>query len=220
MHPSNTDPLTGLLARQAFLDIFTQAIPQAGDERPLSLAFIDVDTFLDINAAYGRSGGDQVLKTIAALLQETMNGEGVTVSRYGGDEFVVLFEGVEREKAFLNLEGVRARVEQNSIPNPGGQSITGVTISAGVASYPIDGRTPEELLRKADQALYRAKVAGRNQVKLAYEEKMIPKTTLFTQTQLERLANLASELGRNESELLRLALDDLLAKYGLTKIEP
>jgi hypothetical protein len=74
-------------------------------------------------------------------------------------------------------------------------------------------------LRKADQALYRAKASGRNQIRLAYEERMVPKTTHYTQTQLERLSKLAQERGVNEADLLREAMDDFLTKYGVNDIE-
>jgi hypothetical protein len=75
------------------------------------------------------------------------------------------------------------------------------------------------LLRKADQALYRVKDTGRNKIRLAYEERMVPKTTHYTQTQLERLSKLASERGVGEADLLREALDNLLTKYGVNDIE-
>jgi len=88
-----------------------------------------------------------------------------------------------------------------------------------ISTYPIDSQTGPDLLRKADQALYRAKDTGRNKIRLAYEERMIPKTTHYTQTQLERLSKLAAERGINEAELLREAMDDLLTKYGVTDIE-
>jgi predicted signal transduction protein with EAL and GGDEF domain len=97
--------------------------------------------------------------------------------------------------------------------------VPGVPICGGLASFPIDGRARSELLRKADQALYRAKVDGRNRIRLAYEEKMVPKTTHYTQTQLERLAKLAGEQGAGEAEMLREALDDLLTRYGVNDIE-
>jgi predicted signal transduction protein with EAL and GGDEF domain len=94
-----------------------------------------------------------------------------------------------------------------------------LSITGGVASFPIDGRTRSELIRKADQALYRAKQNRRNTIRLAYEERMVAKTAHFTQTQLERLSKLAEERKAGEAKLLREALDDLLSKYGLTDIE-
>ena len=99
------------------------------------------------------------------------------------------------------------------------QTIQGIFISSGVASFPMDGRTENELFRKADHALYRAKAGGRNQIRLAYEERMVPKTTHYTQTQLERLSKLAEERGVNEADLLREAMDDFLTKYGVNDIE-
>ena len=83
----------------------------------------------------------------------------------------------------------------------------------------MDGRTENELFRKADHALYRAKASGRKQIRLAYEERMVPKTTHYTQTQLERLSKLAEERGVNEADLLREAMDDFLTKYGVNDIE-
>jgi len=89
----------------------------------------------------------------------------------------------------------------------------------GIASCPVDGNAADELLRKADQALYRAKLAGSNQVLLAQDERMVPKTTHYTETQLERLSNLAEEMEVKEARLLREALDDIIKKYKLTGIE-
>ena len=83
----------------------------------------------------------------------------------------------------------------------------------------MDGRTENELFRKVDHALYRAKTSGRKQIRLAYEERMVPKTTHYTQTQMERLSKLAAERGVNEADLLREAMDDFLTKYGVNDIE-
>jgi predicted signal transduction protein with EAL and GGDEF domain len=82
----------------------------------------------------------------------------------------------------------------------------------------MDGHLKSELLRKAAQALYRAKVTGRGKIRLAYDEKMVPKTSHYTQTQLERLTKLAGERQVGEAELLREALDDLLTKDGVDQI--
>lgn len=99
------------------------------------------------------------------------------------------------------------------------EHIPGISISVGVASFPIDGRSEHELLRKADQALYRAKVAGRNHVRLSYEERMLPMTSHYIQTQLERLSKLSEERSVSEVDQLREAMDDLLTKYGVNGIE-
>ncbi len=211
-----TDPLTGLHTRAVFEANFSALLQSASEQdEPLSLAFLDIDHFLTINEQFGHAGGDQVLIGLANLLTEESDSTTI-VARYGGDEFALLFPGMVREQVFLILEKIRAKVE--STPNIGGVA-TPLTITAGIASYPIDGNTESEIFRKADQALYRAKVTGRNLIRLAYEEKMAPKTSHYTLTQLERLSRLAKEEGVGEAVLLREALDDLLIKYAFNKIE-
>jgi diguanylate cyclase len=221
MPPSSMpiDDLTGLLSRKGFNEAFSRLISQAqAEETPLSLALIDVDHFLKVNERWGHAGGDAVLCALAQVIKE-FAGNQARISRYGGDEYALLFPGLEREQAFLMVEQIRAAVASLQIPLDQGGPITDISITAGLASFPIDGRTQAELARKADAALYRAKKASRNTVRLAYEERMVTKTTHFTLTQLERLSRLAEERAAGEAELLREALDDLLNKYGLTDIE-
>jgi len=218
---TQTDDLTGLLTRKAFREAFTAALSTARSsdaEQPLALGFIDIDNFLRINQDYGHVSGDEVLAAVAQILRQSI-GAGDLPGRYGGDEFAVLLVGREREQAFLLMEKLRLAVSQAAIQTRRGETIPGLAISAGIAAFPVDGRTEAELLRKADQALYRAKVAGRNQVRLAYEEKMVPKTAHFTQTQLERLSLLAEAHKTSDADLLREAVDDLLTKYGVNDIE-
>ncbi len=212
----SVDPLTGLLNRNTFDDEFKIHMQSAGESgRPISLAFLDIDLFLQINETFGHAGGDQVLQSVSAILQEQAGEEAIT-ARYGGDEFALIFPNTEREQAFLTMERIRSEVEtQENF----GEVITQITITGGIAAYPIDGSSESEILRKADQALYRAKKTGRNSIRLAYEEKMAPKTSHFTLTQLERLSNLSKEEGVGEAVLLREALDDLLIKYGTNDIE-
>ena len=215
------DDLTGLFSRKAFLEQFSKMLLQAKSslqEAPLSLVLTDVDKFKSINDQYGHVTGDNVLLAVAQVIQEFAGKESL-IGRYGGDEFVIVFPNEEREQAFLKLEQIRQAIAQHELKTPEGGVINGVPISAGVASFPVDGRTENELWRKADHALYRAKVGGRNQIRLAYEERMVPKTTHYTQTQLERLSKLAEERGVNEADLLREAMDDFLTKYGVNDIE-
>lgn len=128
---------------------------------------------------------------------------------------------MERESSFLTLEMVRRAVESRGNFKEGDTAYElQITLSAGIASYPVDGRSEAELLRKADQAMYRAKEMGGNQVRLAYEERMVPKTSHYTQTQLERLSRLSEKEGVGEAVLLREALDNLLLKYRVTDINP
>ncbi len=215
------DDLTGLFNRKAFIDQFSEFLAKARtgpQETPLSVVVMDVDKFKAINDRYGHVTGDSVLVAVAQAIQKQV-GNDALVGRYGGDEFVIVFPGEEREQAFLAVEQIRQALGKIELGVPQGSSIKGIPISAGVASFPVDGRTENELWRKADHALYRAKVGGRNQIRLAFEERMVPKTTHYTQTQLERLSRLAEQRGVNEADLLREAMDDFLTKYGVNDIE-
>jgi len=199
------DDLTGLFSRRGFLERFGEALANSKanlQEIPLSLALLDVDHFFKVNEQYGHVTGDQVLVAVAEVIK-THTGTNALVGRYGGDEFVIVFPGEEREQAFLKMEKIRQELSQRELITGDKQTIQGIFISGGVASFPMDGRTENELFRKADHALYRAKAGGRNQIRLAYEERMVPKTTHYTQTQLERLSKIAEERGVNEADLLR-----------------
>ncbi|HWQ05550.1 MAG TPA: GGDEF domain-containing protein [Longilinea sp.] len=217
---NTTDTLTGLLNRKSFNELFDEALGKhKASEAPLSLAFIDIDHFLQINETHGHPAGDAVLAAVAAILRQGA-GEQAAVCRYGGDEFAILFPETERELAFLLVEKMRAAMAERPIATgQEAERIQGISISAGIACAPIDGRLKSELFRKADQALYRAKATGRAKVRLAYDERMVPKTSHYTQTQLERLSKLSAERQAGEAELLREALDDLIAKYGVNEIE-
>lgn len=221
------DPLTHFLRRTAFDDFFKSALAESmKSNNSFSLAFLDIDHFLAVNENFGHSGGDLVLETVSEKIRQVTGAEATAApaepvaGRYGGDEFVIYFPNLEREGALLLMERLRAEIEAfSNYQNDDNSFETQITISCGIASYPVDGNTANELLRKADQALYKAKKTGRNRIKLAYEERMVPKTAHFTMTQLERLSQLAEEQGVGEAVLLREALDDLLSKYGVTKIE-
>jgi len=218
--PPQADELTGLLTRKAFHEILDTILAKAkGSDEPISLAFIDIDNFLKINTDYGHTIGDEVLRKFAELVQQNAGSEGLPV-RYGGDEFVIIFPGVEREQVFLAMEKLRLEAAHTTFKiGENRASLEGIALSAGISCYPMDGRLKSELLRKADQALYRVKTTGGAKVRLAYDERMVPKTSHYTQTQLERLTKLAAERQAGEAELLREALDDLIAKYGVNEIE-
>lgn len=209
------DHLTGLATRKAFEEELKASILRATQsDLPLSLAFVDIDQFKYLNDSLGHAYGDSVIKAIANTINE-MCKTHAKVFRYGGDELALILPDTEREQAFLFVEKIRNAVDAMESLYDGKNSIKAhVTISAGISAIPIDAQDENELLRKADQAIYKAKATGRNKIVLAFEEKMAPKTSHYTQTQLERLSDLAKEQGVGEAVLLREALDNLLVKYN------
>jgi diguanylate cyclase len=218
--PIEYDMLTGILKRSAFDKLFKEALENAAEQEwILSLGFIDIDHMKDLNDQYGHDVGDEVLKKVASSITQ-FAGEEAVISRYGGEEFTILFLGLEREQAFLRLERIREAMDNVlEFEAKTGKASLKATLSGGVAAYPTDGQTEAELLRRADQALYRAKATGRNKVCMSQEERMRTKTTHYTLTQLERLRRLSQEEGVGEAVFLREALDDLLIKYRVSEIE-
>jgi len=208
------DPSTGLVNRKGFEEELKALVLLAlQSDAPLSLAFLDIDNFKLLNDSLGHEAGDTAIKAIGNMILD-LCGSHATVSRYGGDEYALIFPNTEREQAFLLVEQIRSSIDAQQSLTDGKNTVQAhVTISAGISAIPIDAQDENELLRKADQAFYRAKRTGRNKIVLAYEEKMAPKTSHYTQTQLERLSELAREQGVGEAVLLREALDNLLIKY-------
>ena len=175
----------------------------------VAIALTDCDKFDHINKDFGREEGDHVLIEAGKYIRASLP-EDVQVFRIGGDEFGIIFRGtLEREDIFLLLNDMR---KNYNVKTPDGVQ---QTITVGMATAFEDANRCAELIRKADGALYRAKVAGGNRVAMAKEEKMVPKTSHFTQDQLQRLAKLAKREGVGEAILLREGLDLLLKKYDI-----
>ena len=128
---------------------------------------IDVDRFKAYNDTYGHLGGDQALRTVATCLQKTLKRPTDVAARYGGEEFVAILPGTDEDGAFFIADEFRENLRDMSVPHSG--SDKGIlTASVGVAVLLGGGRmAPEELLRRADEALYSAKEAGRNRVGMA-----------------------------------------------------
>lgn len=173
------------------------------------IALIDCDEFLRVNQEFGHDEGDRVLIETGRYIRAGVPQEA-KVYRIGGDEFGIIFRGaMEREEVFLLLNDLR---NNYAVKTPDG---TVQTITIGMATAFEDASRCAELIRKADGALYRAKVAGRNRIAMAKEEKMVPKTSHFTRDQLQRLGKLSKREGVGEAILLREALDMLLKKYDI-----
>jgi len=209
------DGLTGLLKRAGLIARLDKACTEAERSRAtVTVVCFDVDEFDGINRQFGRYTGDEVLRRVGAVLASNFKEPGV-VARFAGDEFAVILPGSRAETAFVLAEEVRKVIEDSPIPIQAGEmrSHLPVRISGGVAEYPSDGADWREMLRKADEALYRAKQLGRNRICLPASSQMVTKTSHFTQTQLEKLSDLAKPANKSEAYLLREALDDLLRKY-------
>lgn len=199
-----------------FLEFLATALTNASEnDTSVSLALVDLDEFGKINSEYGNEMGDEVLGLTAQFLSQ-LGGDNIRLFRHsfraGGDEFVLVMPGVEKEEAFLKLE--KCREAFNCVHEIRSISVS-TTFSAAVATFPEDGLRPQDVLRKASDAIYRAKNGGRNKVCLAKEERMVTKTSHYTSAQLARLSQLAKREAVGEAVLLREALDELLMKYGL-----
>ncbi len=165
---ARTDSLTGVLNHRALIGRLEQELSRARrSEQCLSVLFLDVDHFKEINDSYGHDAGDAVLREVSRLVKGTLRAED-TVGRYGGEEFVILLPGAERQESLGIAERIRATIAAHSFTGTGGASV-GMTVSLGVATYPDAGGTQADLLRSADRALYQAKRLGRNRVSVAPE---------------------------------------------------
>ena len=157
------DPLTGLFNRRYLEESLQQEISRAErSTQQIGVIMIDIDHFKRYNDTYGHEAGDAVLNELGRFLERSLRG-GDTPCRYGGEEFTVLLPGVSLENALLKAERLREGAKALNVQYRG-RSVGAITLSMGVACYPDQGFTGEALLRAADQALYRAKAAGRDRV--------------------------------------------------------
>ncbi|MFN2397026.1 MAG: diguanylate cyclase [Gemmatimonadaceae bacterium] len=155
---SVTDGLTGLANHRSLMQrLDDEGIRYYRNARPFTVVMADVDHFKKYNDAFGHPAGDQVLKTVAAILRDSTRAVDC-VARYGGEEFVVLLPETSMDAALPVAERIRALVEAEDFS---GQNIT---LSIGVAEFPKDAETALSVIAVADEAMYEAKRGGRNQV--------------------------------------------------------
>ena len=159
---STHDALTGLYTRRFLEESFGRELLLAErSQYPLSVVMADLDHFTAVNDRNGHLAGDEVLRVFGDLLKQSARASDI-VCRYGGEEFLLVFPRMTTEQSVERAEGLRRKLEATEVHH-GAARIT-VTASFGVASFPHDGRTCDELIATADHALYAAKTSGRNRV--------------------------------------------------------
>ena len=157
---ASSDGLTGFYNQKATKEYLGAEVIRAGRLKiPLSVGFMDIDLFRKINERYGHPMGDQVLKKLAEVIKGSVSREDIA-GRWGGEEFVLIFPTKTEEQAFDRLEDIRKKIESVKFIDRGPT----VTISIGTSSFPNDADNADELVEKADKALFRAKSTGRNRI--------------------------------------------------------
>ncbi|MEM1410570.1 MAG: diguanylate cyclase, partial [Pseudomonadota bacterium] len=161
------DRLTGLHNRGYFDTHFKTLTAQAiTRNKSLSVVMTDIDFFKSINDSHGHDVGDDVLREFGDRIRRSVRGADLAC-RYGGEEFVLVLPDTPNDVAASIAERLRASMETDPIPVAGGQKSLSITVSLGVASVKGTHDTPEAVLKRADEALYKAKREGRNRVMLA-----------------------------------------------------
>jgi diguanylate cyclase (GGDEF)-like protein len=156
------DGLTGLATHRVFQEKLADEIQRAARYRtPLALVMLDIDHFKAVNDTHGHLGGDQVLKEVSRIIADHCRPVDFA-ARYGGEEFCLILPETGLAQARELAERLRLAVQSRGIALP--RQTIAVTVSLGCAAFPDEAQTPPQLIRTADQRLYRAKSSGRNRV--------------------------------------------------------
>jgi diguanylate cyclase (GGDEF)-like protein len=160
------DPLTGLFNRRFMEESLERELQRAARSRePVTVLMLDLDHFKRFNDTYGHPAGDAFLRALGQFLAERVRGQDLAC-RYGGEEFLVILVGTSAEDARRRADTWREGCRDLTVQYAG-RSFEGITLSVGIATYPIHGVSGERLVAAADQALYRAKAEGRDRVLIA-----------------------------------------------------
>jgi diguanylate cyclase (GGDEF)-like protein len=162
-----TDPLTGLYNRRRMSELLSREVDRANRfQHQLSLLIFDIDDFKAINDREGHPQGDAVLKTVADVVRAKTRSIDIA-ARYGGDEMALMLLETDFDGAVILAERLRTGVKEAGIPQRNGRPTMGVTISVGVATLPASAVEVDALVHAADDALLRAKRAGKDQIRTA-----------------------------------------------------
>jgi len=183
---STHDNLTGLFNKAYFRNALNQHLSLAKrNNTDLSVLFLDIDDFKEINDTLGHHTGDDILKIVAQIINQELRSSDIA-ARFGGDEFVVLMPNTYKTNALVFSERLREAIMQKPIKIK--DEILQITMSGGVAGFPVDAQNVQNLLNLADSALYRAKGAGKNNISLFVNDKRRFLRIKFNRTiQIKRL---------------------------------
>lgn len=159
---ATTDPLTGLLNRRQYETLFRREQERVRRHAgKLSLCVTDLDHFKRINDEHGHDAGDQVLKYISDLFVETLRHTDI-VGRFGGEEFILLLPDTDRDNALIVIDRLREKLQASALTVEGKE--IRITATFAVTEVTLEDKTIEDVIRRADKALYEGKAGGRNQV--------------------------------------------------------
>ena len=157
------DWLTSLYAKGYFLERLKEECRRATRQGGVfTLLMLDIDNFKTYNDKFGHTAGDVVLRELSQAMVNFLKGHNPIISRFGGEEFCVILNHVNKKDARNIAEGLRARIESTEVILR--RQKTGVTVSIGVAAFPVDAADETEIIIKADRAMYKAKQKGKNRV--------------------------------------------------------
>lgn len=161
---ANTDSLTGLNNRYYFLQMAQNYVEKSIRERtPISIFLFDIDNFKHYNDTNGHDEGDRLLRELSDLVRTVTRKNSVLV-RYGGEEFIVMLQDISKEDTFIYAERLREKIAAYPFANREKQPLGCVSVSGGIASFPVDADTIFKVIHLADVALYQAKTRGRNRI--------------------------------------------------------
>lgn len=190
-HSSRHDSLTGLLNRHPLNDIISKELSRARRQQTdLSVMFLDLDDFKIVNDTYGHQAGDIVLKRIAEIIRAEKRNEDI-IFRYGGEEILLVLPNTEKVSALILGERIRKKIKDLVVTYE--EKSIAVTISGGIAAYPADATNKNDLIKFADNALYRAKGFGKNNITLyAINKRLHPRFECKTSVAVRKLDKIDS----------------------------
>jgi len=202
------DRLTGVANRQVLLsDLFSEVERASRYDRPLSVAFVDIDHFKAVNDTYGHASGDVVLRGVAQTIASNLRSSDM-VGRYGGEEFMLILTETDVEEGAILMEKLRTLVQRQRFPVDGNPELS-VTISIGLVGGVGSKLRMESLVRDADAAMYSAKSLGRNQTYIFAEpddDARVPRAPISAAGRAR-----AVELGHQARDAATLALTSVLS---------